>query len=294
MVSVIAAQYLFTSIIDFAIQEAIDQLKQLIQLANSCDERLFSAQTADLHLPVETRKNHTTPTDWTEVHRALVNRLADIAGESERSRRVYIETRHYREFRKENRIPTETRAGRDRLPFKDKIWAECLGRVDGFDQDKGADEGDEGSEVLRGFLAAQGDAFEALDFADALLDAGAPLVEDPGKECRLCGGVLAVRNGGADAAPARCLSVGPGVVTFVAENRPGRDVGADVEQDFEIAAVAGLAASQMKGQRQTIEIGLQVDFAGKAAARAAESLALLPPFAPAAETWARTTVESTI
>jgi hypothetical protein len=37
-----------------------------------------------------------------------------------------------------------------------------------------------------------------------------------------------------------------------------------------------------------------VDFGGKAAARATERLGLLPPFAPAAETWARTIVESTI
>jgi hypothetical protein len=166
--------------------------------------------------------------------------------------------------------------------------------VDGFDQDKGADEGDEGGEVLCGLLAAQGDPFEALDFADALLDAGAPLVEDFGKEGWLCGGVLSVRDGGADAAPARCLAVGLGVVAFVAENRSRRDVGADVEQDLKIAAVTGLAAGQMEDQRQAVEIGFQVDLGGKPAARAPEGLALLPPFAPAAETWARTTVESTI
>ncbi len=85
------------------------------------------------------------------------------------------------------------------------LW-KPLGRVDGFYQDKGADEANEGSEVLRGFLAAQGDAFEALDFADGLLDAGAPLVEDPGKEGGLCEGIRAVRNGGTDAAPARAAS----------------------------------------------------------------------------------------
>jgi hypothetical protein len=61
--------------------------------------------------------------------------------------------------------------------------------VDGFNQDKGADEGDEGGEVLCGLLAAQGDAFEALDFADALLDASAALVEDFGKECGFGGGI---------------------------------------------------------------------------------------------------------
>src|ERR1700686_4108796 len=170
----------------------------------------------------------------------------------------------------------------------------ALGRVDGFDQDERASERDEGSEVLRGLLATQGDPFEAFDLADTLLDAGASLVENAGKECGLCGSVLAVRDGGADAAPARCLAVGPGVVTFIAEHRPRRDVGTDVEQDLKIAAVAGLAAGEMERQRQAVEIGFQVDFGGKPAARPPERLALLPPFAPAAETWARTTVESTI
>jgi hypothetical protein len=169
-----------------------------------------------------------------------------------------------------------------------------LGRVDGFDQDKGAGERNEGSEVLRGFLAAQGDPFEPLELADGLLDAGAPLVEDFGKEGGLCGSILAIGDGGADAASAGRLAVGLGVVTLIAEHGPGRDVGADVEQDLEIAAVAGLAAGQMEGQGPAVEIGFQVDFAGKPAARAAESLVFLPPFAPAAETWARTTVESTI
>jgi len=90
-------------------------------------------------------------------------------------------------------------------------------------------------------------------------------------------GAVAVRNGRADAAPARRLSVDLGVVALVAENGPRCDVRADVEQDFEIAAVAGLAPGQMERQRQAVEIGLQVDFAGKPAARAAEGLALRPP-----------------
>jgi len=169
-----------------------------------------------------------------------------------------------------------------------------LGRVDGFDQDERASEGNEGSEVLRGLLAAQGDAFEALELAVALLDAGASGVEDFGKEGGLVFGVLAVGDDGADAAAARRLPVGLGIVALVAENGARRDVRADVEQECEIAAVAGLAAGQMESQRQTVEIGFQVDFRRKSAARAAEGLALLPPFAPAAETWARTIVESTI
>ena len=166
--------------------------------------------------------------------------------------------------------------------------------MDGFDQDEGAGEIDEGSEVLRGFLAAQSDAFEALEFADALLDPGSPFVEDAGKESGSFGNVLAVRDCRADTAAASRLAVCPGVVAFVTEHGPGHDVGADVEQNFKIAAVAGLTAGEMESQRQSVEIGLQVDFGGKPAARSTEGMAFLPPFAPAAETWARTTVESTI
>ena len=50
----------------------------------------------------------------------------------------------------------------------------------------------------------------------------------------------------------------------------------------------------MNGQRQTREINLEVDLGREAAARASERLAILPPFAPAAETCARTMVESNI
>src|SRR3979490_1106025 len=142
-----------------------------------------------------------------------------------------------------------------------------LGRVDGFHQDKGAGERDKGGEVLCRLLAAQGDAFEALDLADALFGAGASFVEYLGEERRFGGGILAVRDGGGDAAPARRRSLRLGVVAFVAEHRPRGDVRANVEQDLEVAAVAGLAAGQVEGQRQAIEIALQVAFAGKDAAR---------------------------
>ena len=184
--------------------------------------------------------------------------------------------------------------GNDAPDLRSAELLATLGRVDGFNQDKGAGERDEGGEVLCGLLAAQGDTLETLEFAVALLDAGASGVEELGKEGGLAFGVVPVGDDGADAAAARRLAVGPGVVALVAEHGAGRDVRADVEQELEIAAVAGFAPGQMKGQRQPVEIGLQVDFGGKPAARAAERLALLPPFAPAAETCARTTVESTI
>ena len=48
-----------------------------------------------------------------------------------------------------------------------------LGPVDGFDQDYGVGESDEGFEVGCGFLAAQFDAFEVLELSDGLFYAGA-------------------------------------------------------------------------------------------------------------------------
>src|SRR5690349_15448767 len=54
-------------------------------------------------------------------------------------------------------------------------------------------------------LGCKSEAFEALELADTLL--GASFVEGLGKESGFGGGILAVRNGGTDAAPARRLSV---------------------------------------------------------------------------------------
>ena len=60
----------------------------------------------------------------------------------------------------------------------------ALGRVHGFDRDEAECQGYEGSVVLRGLLASECDAFEALEFADGLLDACPRLVEYFRKECR--------------------------------------------------------------------------------------------------------------
>ena len=50
----------------------------------------------------------------------------------------------------------------------------------------------------------------------------------------------------------------------------------------------------MECDRQAVEVGFEVDFARETAPGATECLILLPPFAPAAETCARTTVLSNI
>ena len=88
----------------------------------------------------------------------------------------------------------------------------------------------------------------------------------------------------ADAAFASAITFGFGIVALVGDGGARRDVGSEIEQQFEVAAVAGFAAGQMKGERQAAEIDLEVDFGREAATRAAERLIVLPPFAPAAET----------
>ena len=92
----------------------------------------------------------------------------------------------------------------------------------------------------------------------------------------------------------RGRAIARAVVSFVAHRSPRRDVGAKVQQNFELRAVAGLTLCEVEGERPSIQITLEVDLGREAAARAAQRLAILPPLAPAAETCARTTVESNI
>jgi hypothetical protein len=119
-------------------------------------------------------------------------------------------------------------------------------------------------------------------------------VERLGKELGLVFGCRAVRNGRADATGTGSLPVGFGVIALVTHNRPRRDLRTKVEQRLEVRAVAGLTASQMKAQRFAIPVGFEVDLGREPTPGAAERLPALPPFAPAAETWARTMVESNI
>ncbi|MFG1294067.1 hypothetical protein V5F45_21255 [Xanthobacter sp. V1C-2] len=89
-------------------------------------------------------------------------------------------------------------------------------------------------------------------------------------------------------------ALGLGIIALVGDSRARRDVGTQIQPQLEDPAVAGLTTGRVEGDRPTLEVGLEVDLGGEAAAGAAEGLALLPRFAPAAETWARTTVESNI
>ena len=103
-----------------------------------------------------------------------------------------------------------------------------------------------------------------------------------------------VRNDGSNATLPRRLAVGLAGVAFVADDGAGLNVGADIEQGFEVTPVEGFAAGQVEGDDVAGGVRFCVDFRGEAAARAAERLPFLPPFAPAADTCARTIVESNI
>ena len=74
----------------------------------------------------------------------------------------------------------------------------------------------------------------------------------------------------------------------------GPNVGVDVEQNVEVTRVGGFAAGQVEGDDVAGGVRFCVDFRGEATARATERLPFLPPFAPAADTCARTIVESNI
>lgn len=169
-----------------------------------------------------------------------------------------------------------------------------LGSVDGFNQDEGAGEVCDVEEALCGLFASERDTLEALELAHGLLDARPGLVEQFGEEAGPVTTVGAGRNDWGDAARAGGSAVLLADIAFVGDGGARRDVGADVERGFELGAVAHLAAGQMDGDGAAVEVGLEMDFARKPASRPAERLALLPPFAPAAETWARTTVLSNI
>jgi hypothetical protein len=160
----------------------------------------------------------------------------------------------------------------------------CLGSVDGFDQDEAAGKCDERGIILCGLLATERDALEALELADGLLDPAPSLVEDAREEDGSGFDVAPIRDHRADAALACCLPVRLGIVALVGQRGARGDVRANIEQDLELLAVADFAAGQVNRERLAVEVGLQVDLGRKATARAAESLLVLPPLAPAAET----------
>ena len=127
-----------------------------------------------------------------------------------------------------------------------------------------------------------------------MLDARARLIEGACEEGWFVAFVGLVRNDGSDATLPRRLAVGLAGVAFVADDGARPNVGSDVDENVEVTRVGGFAAGQIEGDNIAGGVRFRVDFRSEAAARAAERLPFLPPFAPAADTCARTIVESNI
>ena len=85
-----------------------------------------------------------------------------------------------------------------------------------------------------------------------------------------------------------------GVVAFVRDDGAGCPVWPGVDQIGEQRAVRCLASGQLERNRQPVMVCFQMDLRAEPATRPPKRLARLPPFAPAAETCARITVESNI
>jgi len=127
-----------------------------------------------------------------------------------------------------------------------------------------------------------------------LLDTGASFVERPGEELGFVFLICLVRDDRGDAARFGRRAVGLAGVALVTDSGARLNIRADVEQQFEMRRIGSLAAGQIESDDVARCVRLGVDFRGEAAARTPERLRFLPPLAPAADTCARTMVESNI
>jgi hypothetical protein len=114
--------------------------------------------------------------------------------------------------------------------------------VDGFDQDEAADKRDECGVVLGSFFAPERNALETLERAHGLLDPGAAPIEGLGEEGRAIFGIGAARDDRANVPLPRGLTVWRCLLPLVGQGRPGRDVRADIEQDFKLPTITGFAS----------------------------------------------------
>ena len=141
-------------------------------------------------------------------------------------------------------------------------------------------------------VVAGGDGAVDLEVADHALDAIALAVEalvpaDRG---------LAVGAGwddGPNATRREAVADGVAVVALVGDQVNGALLG-ERGQGVERRAVGRFAACEVEREREAAGITETMNFTGEPAPRAAKRLFASPPLAPAAETWPRTVVESTL
>lgn len=139
-------------------------------------------------------------------------------------------------------------------------------------------------------VVAGGDGTVDLEMTDHALDAVALRVELPVPADRRLA-VRARRDHRPDAGVMETVADGIAIVALVGDQVAGPCFGERTER-FELRAVGRLAAGEVEGKRLTDGITETMNLTGEPAPRAAKSLFASPPFAPAAETWPRTVVES--
>ena len=142
------------------------------------------------------------------------------------------------------------------------------------------DDMDEGEVACRGFVVSGGEAACVFQPVEAALDAVAQGIDEV-----VDGDLdLAALAHGNDGHAAAALDIGAhavGVVALVAEKHPG--VGrARLHHEVVAFVVRDFPAGDLNRDRQALGVGPEMDFGGEAALRAAETLFLRPPFAPAA------------
>jgi hypothetical protein len=99
------------------------------------------------------------------------------------------------------------------------------------------------------------------------------------------------RNDCLDAPPLQIGPDGVGVIGLVGQQCLGFLLW-QINQFFVSFAVGRFSRREMEGDRSSSGITETMNFTGEPAPRAAKSSSMNPPFPPAAETWARTEVES--
>ena len=149
---------------------------------------------------------------------------------------------------------------------------------------KGIEEG------TRELVVAGGNGAIDLEVADHAFDAVAFAVDAAVPADRV-NAMRPRRDDSANAAPVKRGADGVGVVSLVGEQVSGACLCAR-GHGFEGRAVRRFAAGEMEDERDAVGITETMNFTGEPAPRAAKSLFASPPFAPAAETWPRTVVES--
>lgn len=126
----------------------------------------------------------------------------------------------------------------------------------------------------------------------SLLDTGAGFVERIRQELRFIVFVGLVRSDWGEAARSCGVAVGPAGVTLVTDSGTRLNIRGDVEQRFEMRRIGRFASGQVESDEVSRGVALRVDFRGGATARKSKSPHFLPPLTPAADTCARTMVES--